>query len=312
MSKLLIFGSGFLSQYISKDFIDTNNEVKVIYNNHIISELDTSYQIKMDSIINLIEFIQEYKPDYILFAIGDSFVPNNINVQNAINKNLSPILEILDKIHKNKKNINFIKKIIIIGSAAEYGNVFNDKIDETTKTHPYSIYWLTKIFLYNSAMYYIEKGLPIIYVRQFNVIGPHQRDLFVLPSFCKQIAQIEKGLKEPKIEVWNLSHERDFTDVRDVANAYHLLFEHGKIWEIYNIWSWSSVKIQKILDILLENTSFKGLIKIVKNKELLLNKNVLSNILLCDNTKLKKLGFKRNYEIKETILDTLTYWKKSV
>lgn len=38
---------------------------------------------------------------------------------------------------------------------------------------------------------------------------------YVVSDFCKQVVEIEKGLKEPVMKVGNLAAKRDFTDVRD-------------------------------------------------------------------------------------------------
>ena len=72
-------------------------------------------------------------------------------------------------------------------------------------------------------------------VRAFNHIGPNQTPMFVVADFCKQVADIEKGEKEPVMYVGNLSAKRDFTDVRDVVKAYALLVQKGKRGETYNV-----------------------------------------------------------------------------
>lgn len=66
-------------------------------------------------------------------------------------------------------------------------------------------------------------GLDVMMVRAFNHIGPNQLPLFVVADFCKQVAEIEAGNREPVMKVGNLSAKRDFTDVRDVVRAYALL-----------------------------------------------------------------------------------------
>jgi GDP-4-dehydro-6-deoxy-D-mannose reductase len=308
MSKLLIFGSGFLAKHIIDEFIDKKHDVKVIYNNHKIIGFNEANQFSTNE-TNVIDFINEYKPNYLLFSCGDSFVGDNTNVHYAINKNLTYILTILENIQSNNC---IVDKIIIIGSAAEYGKLSEKKMSETEQTHPTSIYGLTKILLHNTAMYYTEKGLPIIYTRQFNVIGPNQRDCFVLSSFSKQIALIEKGLQSPAIFVGNLSFERDFIDARDNAKAYYTLFEKGIIGEIYNVGSGVSIKIQYLLDLLLKNTNYIGDIEVINNKKDSLREHNLNNILLSDNTKLKSLGFKCDKKLDETVIDTLNYWRNNV
>ena len=308
MRKLLVFGTGFLVKHITELFAKSNCDVIVVYNKHKVPELKEDKQFQKDE-INTAELIINYQPDYILFSVGDSFVTANVDIGYAINKNLMDTLNVLEDIYSN--NIEFIKKIVIIGSAAEYGkNSF--AMPETTQTHPSSIYGLTKIFLYNTSMYYVGKGLPIVYVLQFNSIGPYQRDCFVLSSFSKQIAQIETGNQEPVITVGDLSSERDFIDVRDTAVAYKLLFENGKIGETYNIGSGVSIATEKLLDILLENTTYKSKIDIVHEEINSLKKNSLSNKLLSDNTKLLQLGFKTKLTITQTVIDTLNYWRKNV
>ncbi len=66
----------------------------------------------------------------------------------------------------------------------------------------------------------IAKGLRCIRLRPFNHTGPGQTDAFVIPAFARQIARIEAGLSPSQIRVGNLDGQRDFLDVRDVADAY--------------------------------------------------------------------------------------------
>jgi GDP-D-mannose dehydratase len=47
-----------------------------------------------------------------------------------------------------------------------------------------------------------------VHSRPFNHIGPRQAPDFVCSSFAKQIAEIEKGLREPIIKVGNLAAKR--------------------------------------------------------------------------------------------------------
>ena len=94
-------------------------------------------------------------------------------------------------------------------------------------------------------------------VRPFNHTGPGQGPGFVAPDFARQIARIERGLQEPRLEVGNLAPARDFTDVRDVVRAYCLLMEKGEPGAVYNVCSESARPVRELLDGLLALTSAK-------------------------------------------------------
>ena len=78
-----------------------------------------------------------------------------------------------------------------------------------------------------ALQYHLSHDLPIMRARPFNHIGPGQNDRFVAPAFAKQIAAIEEGAGDPVIYVGNLEAKRDFTDVRDIVRAYHMIVEWG-------------------------------------------------------------------------------------
>ena len=80
-------------------------------------------------------------------------------------------------------------------------------------------------------------GLRVIRTRTFNIVGPRQKANFVSSAFAKQIAEIERGLRSPLIEVGNLAARRDFVDVRDVVRAYGLALTHGRPGAVYNVCS---------------------------------------------------------------------------
>jgi GDP-4-dehydro-6-deoxy-D-mannose reductase len=114
--------------------------------------------------------------------------------------------------------------------------------------------------------YFLSYQLPIVRVRPFNHTGPGQRETFVAPDFALQIAKIEAGLQEPIMLVGNLEAKRDFTDVRDVVRAYHLLMKQGKPGETYNVSSNKAYSIQYLLDTLLSFTDAKIQVQIDPTK----------------------------------------------
>jgi GDP-4-dehydro-6-deoxy-D-mannose reductase len=93
-------------------------------------------------------------------------------------------------------------------------------------------------------------NLSITVTRSFNHTGPRQGTEFVIPTFARQIARIEKGLDEPVVRHGNLEAKRDFLHVRDVVRAYRLLLCETKPqpWRVVNVASGVPAVIRDVLD----------------------------------------------------------------
>lgn len=308
-AKLLVFGSGFISGFIIEEAVKNGFSARLLYNNHRMEQIPDVDQFSLAEVSPL-QVLQEYRPDYIVCLQGNSFVPDNKNLRNSIETNLIVPLSALESIAIYADTEKKLKKIIIVGSAGEYGRSYAEPIAETFPLHPSSIYGLTKIFLYNMAIYYKEKGLPIVYTRQFNCTGPGQRSSFLIPSLCRQIASIEKEKSVAKIEIGDLSQERDFIDVRDASRAYIHLLMHGAIGEVYNIGSGVVHSVKQVLDEILRVSDLNADdVEISINRQLFFKEQSISNRILADVTKLAALGFRHQVPFEKTIHDTLEYWR---
>ena len=116
-------------------------------------------------------------------------------------------------------------RVLVVGSAEEYGAVSEalQPVKEETPLRPASPYAVSKLAQgYLALQYSLSHGLAAIRTRTFNHTGPGRGEAFAESSFARQIAEIEKGAREPVIAVGNLEAVRDFTDVRDVVRAYEL------------------------------------------------------------------------------------------
>ena len=146
-------------------------------------------------------------------------------------------------------------RVVVVTSAEVYGPIAADELPLTEQTtprprHPYGV---SKLAAGELARAYWERyELPVVEARPFNHIGPRQSAGFVVPDFASQLAAIRLGRSEPVIRVGNLSPERDFTDVRDVAAAYARLAEAGRPGQAYLICSGRAVSIREILTLLVE------------------------------------------------------------
>src|SRR3989344_3441189 len=224
------------------------------------------------------------------------------NDTQTLENNIFCQLNLLETLVKLKSEA----KILIIGSAEEYGNVFPKylPINESAPLAPLSPYAVSKVAQdLLGYQFYLHHALKIVRVRPFNHIGPGQSENFVVPAFCKQIVSLEKK-SVGEMKVGNLDSWRDFTDVRDIVIGYLLALEKGKLGEVYNIGSGKMYKIGDILDKLISFSKVK--IKIIRDKKLFRPTEIKK--IYCDYSKFKnQTGWVPKIDITKSLLDTIEY-----
>lgn len=136
-------------------------------------------------------------------------------------------------------------RIIIVSSGAIYSPDQSMPITEDSQIGLTSPYAVSKVLNENQATYYRGRGLDCVVARPFNHIGPGQAPGFILPDFYKRISENSENV----IKVGNVNTKRDYTDVRDIVNAYILLALTPKLQNnTYNICSGISLSGSEILD----------------------------------------------------------------
>jgi GDP-4-dehydro-6-deoxy-D-mannose reductase len=309
MKRVLIIGvAGFVGDHLA-DYLQQNGYAVYatklkheIYAREdvVVSDMEILDMEEMTRVLNAI------KPDVIFHLAAQSSVALSWeNPQLTVDINIKGVINLLEVI----KRVSFSPKLILIGSGEEYGYSFNNissSVNEETHLKPANIYAVSKAAQNMlGALYAGAYKMDIINVRAFNHIGPKQTEQFVVSSFCKQIAKIEKGLQEPYIKVGNLSAKRDFTDVRDIVRAYGILAKHGVSGETYNIGSGRSVSIQDVLDALLSLTNVS--IEIIVDKDRLRPSDIPS--ITVDTSKIRVLGWKPLITLQQSLIDVLFYWR---
>lgn len=204
-------------------------------------------------------------------------------------------------------------RILITSSADIYGNVKKENlpVDEDTPLNPASPYAVSKIAQdYLGLQYFLARNLQVIRVRPFNHIGPRQSPAFVVSAFAKQIAEIEQDMGEPIVKTGNLDARKDFTDVRDMVQAYVLLLAKGSAGDVYNIGSGKSVQIKDLLEQMLK-LSAKTITHEVDPVRLRPNEEDTLVEIRCDASKMENLtGWKPEIPLEKSLQDTLDYWRK--
>lgn len=140
-------------------------------------------------------------------------------------------------------------RVLVIGSAAEYGPTNTPRIGEDHPCNPVTAYGRTKLAQTLLCLKYCEDFvLPIVVARPFNLYGPGMPAQTVVGEICAQIA------REPSdriVRLGNLSSARDFVDIRDAVAAYWALARNGLPGEIYNVCRGHATTIRELADTLL-------------------------------------------------------------
>lgn len=313
MNALIIGAGGFVGGYLIKELSQNRgfNVCATKLPNEVIP-LDCAYKAVDLDILNeedILRVVQRFKPDCIYHLAAQSSVAVSWkNPALTVDVNIRGCVNVLEAVRKSGQKV----RVILIGSSEEYGYASGKQIPISEKINPEpgNIYAVTKYASELIGKLYFETyGLDIIFVRAFNHIGPGQLPQFVISDFCKQTAEIEKGLRSPVIHVGNLSAQRDFTDVRDIVRAYGDLADKGIGGEVYNIGSGKSVAIKDTLDLILSLSSVKITIEVDKAKF----RPVDIPKVEADISKLKAhTNWNPQYKLQDTVSDTLEYWRNKI
>ena len=298
MNKALIFGiGGFVGPYLARELKQHGYDVFGTDTRDVEDSFWFDGYLKCNILDkdNVKKVIEQVQPTHIInlaavSSVGQSWKIPDITMQVNVNGTLN--------IFESCLELNIKPRILLIGSSEEYIPC-DHPMDENTPINANNPYGISKVAQEQFATIYREKySWDIFCVRAFNHIGVGQKPTFVIPSWCKQVADIEKGLQEPVIKVGNLDVSRDFSDVRDVVRAYRFIIESRDSSIIYNIGSGHAILLRDILNIIVNFTSKIIQIKVCSDY-LRVNDNIF---ICCDNTKIRaNLGWNPRYNIKETI-----------
>jgi len=308
---LVIGGAGFVGEYLIEQLFADDYEVhatklakEVISSQHCIE-----HDLDILDYNQTVSLLAEIKPATIVLLAAQSSVALSWEIpQRTVEINVLGPINILEAI----RVLGIKTRLLLVGSSEQYGIVASQDIPitENHQTSPMNPYAISKTSQELFGHLYLKTfQLDVIFVRAFNHIGPKQTSAFVVSDFAKQIAEIEKGLKDPIIYVGNLEAKRDFTDVRDVAKAYVQILEKGRSGEIYNVGSGKATSISFLLNQLIELSTKE--IEIRLDKERMRPSDM--PIIEADTIKIKKeVGWSAEIDLKRSLLDTLNNWRDKI
>ena len=166
--------------------------------------------------------------------------------------NIKMTNNILDVIVDNGVNI---QRIIILGSASEYGEVEERDlpVSESHNIAPISEYASAKAAEINQAIdFSSNNSIPLTVLRLFNPIGKNMNKRLLLPAIINQIQELKQKKRE-FIEVDRLDARRDYVSVKDVARAVELILLNSPKDIVYNVGSGVSTSNKQLIERLLQH-----------------------------------------------------------
>lgn len=308
MKKVLIFGiGGFVGRYLAEEFYNAGYEIygsdKVktpSVQDYVI--FDVAELMDTESIGTL---VQKVAPDMIINLAAISSVGASWGIpQTTMMVNVVGALNIMEA----AKNCSTSPKVMFIGSSEEYVTI-SEPISEKTELDASNPYGISKVTQERFAKLYRDRyGMKIYCVRPFNHAGVGQTDSFVLPSFCKQVAEIEKLGKPGVIKVGNLTVQRDFSHVKDIVRAYRLIIESDNCEVVYNVGSGKAYSLKEILDYIVGLSSQK--IEVEVDPERFRPSD--QPVICCDHKLItKELGWKPEFTVFDALREMLEYYRES-
>jgi GDP-4-dehydro-6-deoxy-D-mannose reductase len=253
------------------------------------------------------EAVRESRPDAVYHLASQASVARSLSDPlDTILNNVVGQVNLLEACVKHAPDA----RILVVGSNEEYGLTEPHElpIRETNELRPVSPYAVSKVTQdLLGHQYFATHDLQVVRVRPFTHTGPGQASLFVTPSFASQLAEMELGRRERRMQVGFLRGERDFTDVRDVVRGYRLLIERGTAGDIYNLGSGVPRSVRSILDGLLELTTVRPIVEVdpsmIRPREM--------PVMYADCSKIRAAtGWKPEIPFEQTLRDVLEDWRQ--
>jgi GDP-4-dehydro-6-deoxy-D-mannose reductase len=252
--------------------------------------------------------VAEARPEAIIHLAGQSSVHESYrNPGGTLLANVLGTQHLLFAAEKAQ-----VRRVLVVGSADEYGDVnpINVPLREDRPLAPLSPYAVSRVAQGALCSEFARrKTVDIVRTRTFPHTGKRRGAVFAESSFARQIAEIELERAAPVIQVGNLDAIRDFSDVREVIEAYLLLLARGESGAVYNVCSGKGVAMREILSALVALSSVKVEVHVDPAR---LRPSDLP-VLVGDPSRLRAAtGFAPSGELDRALADLLSDWRSAV
>jgi GDP-4-dehydro-6-deoxy-D-mannose reductase len=305
---LITGGTGFVGRHLIRLLTSSASKLTVVSSTPpLVPEPDVDYctaDIRNQDDIRAV--IRTVSPEHIYHLAGiSSVLAASNNPRLTFDVNVIGAYNVLEA----AMSLSSPPRILNVSTAQVYGSS-DIALTESSRLDPENPYAASKAMAELLTVQYKKSAAGgIITARAFNHTGPGQVADFVLPSFAKQLAEMEAGLRPPVLKVGNINVSRDFTDVHDVVIAYCELLEKGNFGEVYNVCSGRPVLLADVVKELQKNCNVDTTIEIDPTR---FRQNEAPR-LLGDPRKIRALtGWIPRVPLETTVKDLLAYWRKRI
>lgn len=251
--KIFLTGAdGFIGSHVAKELKKHHHVMESMYGRG-------DYMLDLSNYESVLSMLQRTRPDAIIHCAGI------VDKSDKARLNVTFTSNLLQAIHQAELSL---QKIIICGSASEYGVVNTDlPIPEQYSRHPVGEYGVAKAAETDLALQLAQRWqIPVVVARIFNPIGRGMPPGLLVPSLIRQLNAIEEGAQN-QISLSRLDSKRDYIDVRDVAVAFGVLLNGNMHSAVYNIGRGQAVTTQDLVDILLRKKRMPSNPSIVEKEQ---------------------------------------------
>jgi GDP-4-dehydro-6-deoxy-D-mannose reductase len=259
---LLTGGTGFVGGYLAPAIVAAYPDAKRLLlrrpGDTVVREGWQAVDGEIYDPAALTRIVGDFRPDLILHLAGQASVGSAMN---APAQTWKVNYEGTVALATSCSTFEITPTFVFVSSSEVYGESFRAGMaDEMTALRPTNAYADSKAAAEDGLATALPLGSRLIILRPFNHTGPGQDQRFVLPSFAFQVAEIEAGVRPPRLEVGNIEAVRDFLDVRDVCDAYLAVLSIAtelptldatrRVESVFNIASGTPRRIGDLIDIL--------------------------------------------------------------
>ena len=242
MSKILITGaSGFTGRYLAPKLAAAGYELHGTSHDGsgaVVDGISQLHEVDLTDANAVRRLVAEVAPAKVVHLAAIAFVGHS-DIAEMYRTNILGTRNILEALVSSSVQPD---AVLVASSANVYGNSRVGRLDESVAPAPANDYAVTKVAAENIAALYHDR-LPLIVTRPFNYTGVGQSTDFVIPKIVDHARR-----RASSIELGNLEVERDFSDVRAIADSYQRLLEcPGAIGGVFNVCSGRAYSLGEII-----------------------------------------------------------------